>query len=69
MKTTKLVVLLVLVVALAAIVLQNTAPVQVSFLWMSGKAPAVLLLFLTASAGFTVGLLVALVRGGAASKE
>lgn len=66
MKTTKLVLLLVLVIVLAAVVLQNRAPVKVHFLWLTRELSAVLLLFLTATGGFFMGLLVALlVKGGA----
>ena len=68
MKKIKLGFILVLAVALAVVVLQNTAPVQVSVLWLTGEVPAVLLLFLTAGGGFILGLLVALLmKGGAES--
>lgn len=60
MKSIKLVLLLVLVVALAAVVLQNQAPWQVRFLWLNGEVPGIILLFLTAAAGFIAGLTVAL---------
>lgn len=60
MRQIKLVVLLVLVVALAAVVLQNQAPWQVHFLWLNGEVPGIVLLFLTAAAGFIAGLTVAL---------
>ena len=68
MNRMKLVVILVLAVALAVVVLQNTALIQVRVLWLTGEVPAVLLLFLTAAGGFILGLLVALlVKGGAKS--
>ncbi len=60
MKSMKLVLLLVLVVALAAVVLQNQAPWQVRFLWLKGEVPGIILLFLAAAAGFIAGLTVAL---------
>lgn len=60
MRTIKLVLLLMLAVALALVVFQNTAPVQMRFLWLRAEVPAVLLLFLTAAGGFILGLLVAL---------
>lgn len=59
-KSIKLALLLVLVVALAAVVLQNQAPWQVRFLWLTGEVPGIILLFLTAAAGFSVGITVAL---------
>jgi len=66
MKSIKLVLLLVLVVALAAVVLQNQAPWQVHFLWLNGEVPGITLLFLTAAAGFIAGITVALlVKRGA----
>jgi uncharacterized integral membrane protein len=65
-KSIKLVLLLVLVVALAAAVLQNQAPWQVRFLWLAGEVPGIILLFLTAAAGFIVGITAALlVKRGA----
>jgi uncharacterized integral membrane protein len=60
MRSTKLVLLLALAVALTAVVLQNQAPWQVRFLWLSGEIPGVILLFLTAAAGFIAGITVAL---------
>ncbi|MBN2011026.1 DUF1049 domain-containing protein [candidate division KSB1 bacterium] len=56
MKSIKLVLLLALAVALAAVVLQNQAPWQVRFLWLDGEVPGIILLFLTAAAGFIVGI-------------
>ena len=60
MKQAKLVLLLVLGFALVLLVAQNTAPVQARFLWLSAEIPAIVLLFLTAAAGFFSGLLAAL---------
>ena len=60
MKSVKLLVLLVLIVALAAAVLQNQASWQVHFLWLTGEVPGIVLLFLTAAAGFIMGIAVAL---------
>jgi uncharacterized integral membrane protein len=66
MKSFKLVLLMVLVVALAAVVLQNQASWQVQFLWLTGEVPGIILLFLTAAAGFIAGITVALlVKRGA----
>ncbi|OQX18650.1 MAG: hypothetical protein BWK76_06995 [Desulfobulbaceae bacterium A2] len=61
MKTAKLVSILALAIALAAVVFQNTSPVLVRFLWLSGEMPAILLLFLTSAGGFMLGLFVAIV--------
>lgn len=66
MKSVKLVLLLCLVVALAAIVLQNQAPWHVHFLWLTIKVPGIILLFLTAAAGFSMGIIATLlVKRGA----
>ncbi len=55
--------LLLLVVALLIVIAQNRAPVQTHFLLITIEMPQILLLALTALAGFAVGLLVpALVR-------
>lgn len=69
MKRLKLVILAAIGLALMMLVVQNTAPVQARFLWMSAEIPAVVLLFLTAAGGFIAGLLVAmLVKRGAKPK-
>lgn len=60
MKSIKLTLVLVLVVALSAVVLQNQEPWKVRFLWLSGDVPGIILLFLTAVAGFVAGITVAL---------
>ncbi|MEX2473043.1 MAG: LapA family protein [Gemmatimonadota bacterium] len=71
MRSVKLVVLLVSVVALAVTALQNQASWEVRFLWLTGEVPAILLLFLTAAAGFAMGISVALLmkRGKKHSPE
>ncbi len=51
-------VLLSLVVALLIVIAQNRAPVQTHFLLITFEMPQILLLALTALAGFAVGLLV-----------
>lgn len=66
MKPIKLALLLVLVAASAALVLQNQAPWQVRFLWLTGEVLGIILLFLTAAAGFIASITVALlVKRGA----
>ena len=70
MKSFRLVLLLVVVAALAAIVFQNQAPWQVRFLWLTGEVPGIILLFLTAAGGFIAGITAALlVKRGAKSKH
>jgi len=56
MKSIRPFLLLGLVVALAAVVLQNQDPWQVRFLWMTGEMPGIILLFSTATAGFVAGI-------------
>lgn len=66
MKSTKLVLLLLLVTALAVVALQNQAPWQVRFFWLAGEVPGGILLFSTAAAGFITGITAALlVKRGA----
>lgn len=66
MNSIKLVLLLVLVVALAAVAFQNQGAWEVRFLWLTGEVPGIILLFLTAAAGFIAGITVALlVKRGA----
>lgn len=66
----KLALLLTLSLALVLVVIQNTAPVQARFLWFTAEVPAIVLLFLTAAAGFIAGLLVTLlIRSGTKSRQ
>jgi uncharacterized integral membrane protein len=71
MRTFKLLSLLVIVIALVVIVLQNRAPWQVHFLWLTGHIPGVLLLFLTSAAGFVAGIIFTLLlrRGRRGTKK
>ncbi|MFO7766880.1 MAG: LapA family protein [Pelovirga sp.] len=64
MRTVKQVLLVVLGVLLAVVILQNTAPVRIQFLWLSGQMSTVLLLFLTAVGGFAMGVIVTLLLKG-----
>lgn len=66
MRIVKQVLLVVVGMFLAIVILQNTAPVRVQFLWMSGQMATVLLLFLTAVAGFAMGVIVTLLLKGKA---
>lgn len=60
MKIIKLILLVALLISLMIVTLQNQASVKVHFLWLTGEVPAVILLFLTATGGFLMGLLVPL---------
>jgi uncharacterized integral membrane protein len=65
----KLVILLILSLALVLLVVQNTAPTQARFLWLTAEVPVILLLFLAAVGGFVSGLLVAVfIKKGAKTK-
>jgi len=64
MKSAKIVLLLALLVALAAVVIQNQEAWRIRFLWMSGEMPGIILLLLTTAAGFVAGIIVALVVKG-----
>jgi len=64
MRMVKQVALVVLGIFLAVVILQNTAPVRVQFLWMSGQMATILLLFLTAAGGFAMGVIVTLLLKG-----
>lgn len=70
MKSIKLVLLLIMVAALVAIVIQNQASWQVRFLWLTGEMPGIILLFLTAAVGFIAGITVVfLVKHSKDSKQ
>ncbi|MGM0569073.1 MAG: lipopolysaccharide assembly protein LapA domain-containing protein [Elusimicrobiota bacterium] len=56
----KLIAILVLAIAIAVLVIQNMALVQVRFLWWLGELPVALLLFLSAAGGFIIGVSAAL---------
>jgi hypothetical protein len=44
----------------------DRSSIEIRFLWLTGEVPGIILLFLTAAAGFIVGIAVALlVRHGA----
>jgi uncharacterized integral membrane protein len=61
MRNAKLIAILIIAVLLGVVVLQNTGSVETKFLLISVKMPQVLLLLITAGAGFCLGLLVAVV--------
>lgn len=66
MRRFKQVLLVILGVLLAVVILQNTAPVRIQFLWLSGQISTVLLLFLTAIGGFAMGVILTLLLKGRA---
>lgn len=59
MKNAKLIAILIIAVLLGIVVLQNTGSVETKFLFVTVRMPQVLLLLITAGAGFCLGLLVA----------
>ena len=61
MQNVKLVAILLLTMMIAIIVIQNRAPVEAHLLFATVQMPLVMLLLLTVTAGFALGLLVALV--------
>lgn len=69
MNTVRLVGILILVVVLGIVIIQNRAPVQTRFLLITIEMPQILLLLLTAGAGFALGLLVALFTRGKPKSE
>lgn len=60
MSKAKLALILTLSVALILVVVQNTTLVRGRFLWFTAEVPVILLLVLTATGGFILGLLVAM---------
>lgn len=60
MKSIKLVLLVALVVAGTAIVIQNQEVWRVHFLWLTSDVPAIVLLLSTLAAGFIMGVVVTL---------
>jgi uncharacterized integral membrane protein len=57
------------VVILAIIIVQNREPVPTHFLLVAVRMPLILLLIITAGAGFVIGVLTALVIGASKEKE
>lgn len=62
MKTAKLMGILVLVLAIGIVIIQNRGPVRTHFLFITVERLHILLLLLTAGAGFALGLMVALFK-------
>jgi uncharacterized integral membrane protein len=65
----KIIVLGLFAAALAAVILQNRAPVSIDFLFISCELPLIVLLGLTALAGFIIGLLCAALLWPGAEKK
>ncbi len=57
----KIVLIAVLAAMALIVVLQNTAPVETKFLFLSATMPRAVLLLITGLIGFVLGILVALV--------
>lgn len=62
MKNFKLILIFIIVVLLGVVIIQNTQPVQTKILLITIEMPLILLLLLTATLGFALGLLIALYR-------
>lgn len=62
MKNLKLILIVVIAIFLAIIIIQNTQPVQTKITFIIIEMPLILLLIITATAGFVLGILVALYR-------
>ncbi|MDI6699320.1 MAG: LapA family protein [Candidatus Saccharicenans sp.] len=60
MRTARLIILIIVVILLAIIIIQNREPVKTHFLFATVEMPHILLLLITAAAGFVAGLMVAL---------
>ncbi len=62
MKNFKLILIFIIVVLLGVVIIQNTQAVQTKILLITIEMPLILLLLLTATLGFALGLLIALYR-------
>ncbi len=69
MKKMKLILIVIFSIAIALVILQNTARVQAHFLWFTAEMPVIVLLFVTAVGGFVLGLFVALLKKGNAKSR
>jgi uncharacterized integral membrane protein len=69
MKKLKLILIIIFTIAVALVILQNTARVQAHFLWFTAEVSVILLLFFTAGGGFVLGLFVALLKKGHAKSK
>jgi uncharacterized integral membrane protein len=62
MKKLKIILIITFSIAIALLILQNTARVQAHFLWFTAEVPIIALLFFTAVGAFILGLVVALLK-------
>jgi len=69
MKKLKLILIIIFTIAVAMLILQNTARVQAHFLWFTAEIPIIILLFFTAMGGFVLGLFVAFFKKGNAKPK
>jgi len=59
MKKLRLILIIIFTIAVALLILQNTARVQAHFLWFTAEISVIVLLFFAAAGGFALGLFVA----------
>ena len=64
MSKPKLIAILAIAVLAVVVVVQNTDPVMMKFLFLSREMPQAVLLFVATGLGFALGVLTALLRGG-----
>jgi uncharacterized integral membrane protein len=64
MKKLKLIMILIFSIAVALLILQNTARVQAHFLWFTAEISVIVLLFFATVGGFVLGLFVAFLKKG-----
>lgn len=62
MKQLKTILMVVILTAMAILFLQNMASVEIRFLTFVVTMPQILLLFVTATAGFALGVLVGMLK-------
>ncbi len=62
MKKLKIILIITFSIAIALLILQNTARVQAHFLWFTAEVSIIVLLFFTAVGAFILGLVVALLK-------
>ncbi len=60
MKNVKLAFMVLVCILLVVLVIQNTAPVQAHFFWMTAELPVIVLLFAATLGGFILGVLITL---------
>jgi uncharacterized integral membrane protein len=69
MKKLKIILIITFSIAIALLILQNTARVQAHFLWFTAEISVIVLLFFATVGGFILGLFVALLKKGNAKPK